>query len=497
MKYFLNRLKYIAKYKNKFDFAASFATYSISASFVSRIASKNTALWGHADYLTLFENDEQKMKEFFKNRKYNKFKHIIFVSEEGKNSFIKVFPKMKDKTIVCNNLIDGEKIKKLAEEKIELNKEKTITTFINVGRHDEKQKKYQESINDRSNLESIINEISDAPRYGDLSKRKYYAEDGSAIDSFIAPKEGEETKELLKEDYGEPGAVEYMLEKKGAENLDFSNAKALKANPYLRDVDINLIRSMTEEERKMLYASISEYTGNDKNDREMRVRIDYGMSLVVSDRVKEETLANIEKYGNDYLVKISYEDNLYRYLEGFFQTGRVMGTNFNPFYKRGQSAALERLKHEGTEEQKIIIYGFEGIADIMTDSCINAGNKTFPLIGKFEAYNIAWGKSYSHSLNYDYYDLDISIKEAQDKAFYDANKSLALGMMPDVADAWVKYNISDNLLTYLNQIDYMDMKTIFKQYGIDIGKDTLWSTVVNANNKINEYMANEEKDNKK
>ena len=288
-----------------------------------------------------------------------------------------------------------------------------------------------------------------------------------------------------------------MLEKKGAENLDFSNAKALKANPYLRDVDINLIRSMTEEERKMLYASISEYTGNDKNDREMRVRIAYGMSLVVSDRVKEETLANIEKYGNDYLVKISYEDNLYRYLEGFFQTGRVMGTNFNPFYKRGQSAALERLKHEGTEEQKIIIYGFEGIADIMTDSCINAGNKTFPLIGKFEAYNIAWGKSYSHSLNYDYYDLDISIKEAQDKAFYDANKSLALGMMPDVADAWVKYNISDNLLTYLNQIDYMDMKTIFKQYGIDIGKDTLWSTVVNANNKINEYMANEEKDNKK
>lgn len=141
MKNFLNRLKFIAKYKNKFDFAASFATYSISASFVSRIASKNTALWGHADYLTLFENDEQKMKEFFKNRKYNKFKHIIFVSEEGKNSFIKVFPKMKDKTIVCNNLIDGEKIKKLAEEKIELNKEKTITTFINVGRHDEKQKK--------------------------------------------------------------------------------------------------------------------------------------------------------------------------------------------------------------------------------------------------------------------------------------------------------------------------------------------------------------------
>lgn len=139
-KNFFNRLKFIAKYKNKFDFAASFATYSISSSFVSRTASKNTALWGHADYLTLFENDEQKMKEFFENRKYNKFNHIIFVSEEGKNSFVKIFPEMKDKTIICNNLIDGKKIKKLAEKKIEINK-KEITTFINVGRHDEKQKK--------------------------------------------------------------------------------------------------------------------------------------------------------------------------------------------------------------------------------------------------------------------------------------------------------------------------------------------------------------------
>ena len=47
---------------------------------------------------------------------------------------------MKEKTMVCNNLIDGEKIIKSAEEKIELKKE-NITTFINVGRHDEHQKR--------------------------------------------------------------------------------------------------------------------------------------------------------------------------------------------------------------------------------------------------------------------------------------------------------------------------------------------------------------------
>jgi len=139
------RISFITKYKNKFDFAASFATYSLVASFVSRIASKNSCLWGHADYLTLFNGDEQEVKSFFDERKYNKFKHIIFVSEEGKQNFVKVFPKMKEKTNVCNNMINAEKIIKMSEEKIEEEKENRIT-FLNVGRHDERQKKLSKLI---------------------------------------------------------------------------------------------------------------------------------------------------------------------------------------------------------------------------------------------------------------------------------------------------------------------------------------------------------------
>ena len=142
-----NRLKFIVKYKGKYDFSACFATYSISSSFVSRTASKNCALWGHADYLTLFDNDKTKMKEFFIKRKYKKFKHIIFVSKEGKDSFIKIFPQMKDKIIVSNNLIDSKKINQLAEEIIDEQKEKDVTTFINVGRHDERQKRLTRLIN--------------------------------------------------------------------------------------------------------------------------------------------------------------------------------------------------------------------------------------------------------------------------------------------------------------------------------------------------------------
>lgn len=138
---FYKRIKFAMRYRNKFDFAASFATYSIPSSFVSRIASKNSCLWGHADYLTLFDNNEQEMKKFFEERKYNKFKNIVFVSQEGKDSFIKVFPEMKTKTIVCNNLINSEKIIKEAEEKIEYIKPERKILFVNVGRHDERQKK--------------------------------------------------------------------------------------------------------------------------------------------------------------------------------------------------------------------------------------------------------------------------------------------------------------------------------------------------------------------
>lgn len=163
-----NRIKFIIKYKNKFDFSACFATYSISSSFVSRVTSKNSCLWGHADYLTLFNNDEKQVKDFFIKRNYNKFKSIIFVSEEGKRSFLKIFPNMQKSTFTCNNLINGKMIEKLSNEKIEFNKQKDIITFLNVGRHDEKQKRLTRIIevskmllNDKLNFQVLF--VGDGP----------------------------------------------------------------------------------------------------------------------------------------------------------------------------------------------------------------------------------------------------------------------------------------------------------------------------------------------
>lgn len=134
----IKRLCFTIKYKNKFDFSISYATYSKMASFVARTASTNNALWGHADYLELY-NDEKKVKEFFEGLHYEEFGKIIFVSRRACKTFIQVFPNSKEKVLFCNNMRNYQNIKHLSNEEIQ--EKKTKYTFVNVGRHDEKQKK--------------------------------------------------------------------------------------------------------------------------------------------------------------------------------------------------------------------------------------------------------------------------------------------------------------------------------------------------------------------
>ncbi len=136
----INRLKFITKYKSKFECSISFATYSLSNSFVARTASKNSALWVHNNYLSFFDNNEQEYLKFFKDLKVELFKKVVFVSEESKNDFQTRFKNLKEKLTVCNNLIDCQKIISKSEEKIDQIKKDEIT-FLNIGRHDEKQKK--------------------------------------------------------------------------------------------------------------------------------------------------------------------------------------------------------------------------------------------------------------------------------------------------------------------------------------------------------------------
>lgn len=137
----INRLKIILTCilnYHKYNASICYATYDIPSSIITRYASKNNILWVHSDYLLLYKNDIKKTKNFFNKLKTNKFKHIVFVSDEAKNNFIKIYPNLKEKTIVINNLINYKEIeeKMVTKEKL-FNKKNNL---VYVGRLEEESK---------------------------------------------------------------------------------------------------------------------------------------------------------------------------------------------------------------------------------------------------------------------------------------------------------------------------------------------------------------------
>lgn len=183
------QIRFKLKYGNKFDFSASYATYSNPGAFVARIASKNSALWCHMDYMEMFENNETKVRNFFEEKRYKDFKHIIFVSDEGRKSFIKIFPEETEKTLCIYNLIDYEKIVKMSEKSVnDFTTKENVITFINIGRHDEKQKRLTRIIdavehlkgNTKQNFRVIF--IGDGP---DIEKYQKIIEDKKLENEII------------------------------------------------------------------------------------------------------------------------------------------------------------------------------------------------------------------------------------------------------------------------------------------------------------------------
>lgn len=174
---FIKQQLFKRKYGNKYDFSCCYATYSNSGAFVARTASKNSALWCHLDYLSYFKYDKQSMKKFFNEKHCNEFSHIIFVSEESKDTFLKVFPELKDNTQYINNLIDYNKVINLSKEKVnDIREEKEIVTFLNMGRHDENQKKLSRIIEATKKLKKSTNKKFRVLFVGDGENTSEYKE---------------------------------------------------------------------------------------------------------------------------------------------------------------------------------------------------------------------------------------------------------------------------------------------------------------------------------
>ena len=188
---FIKQQTFKLKYKNKFDFSASYATYSYSAGFVARTASQNSALWVHNDYLNFYNGDVEKYKSFFKKLKVEEFKKIVFVSENDKKIFLKYFEEQANKCVKCNNLINYKQIiQKSKEPASDLEQRDNIVTFINLGRHKEAQKKLSRIINatKKLNKEGYIFRVIFVGDGEDAEKYKKQAEGISNIEFLGAKK---------------------------------------------------------------------------------------------------------------------------------------------------------------------------------------------------------------------------------------------------------------------------------------------------------------------
>lgn len=106
-----NSLCFLPKYKKKYDVAIS---YLWPHYFVAqKVDAKVKIAWIHTDYSKLETDIEVDLKM------WDKFDHIVAVSEECKNAFLKKYGKLKDKVIVIENITSPKFIETMANEKVE------------------------------------------------------------------------------------------------------------------------------------------------------------------------------------------------------------------------------------------------------------------------------------------------------------------------------------------------------------------------------------------
>lgn len=151
-------IKILIKHYHKYDFAGCYSSGYFHSALVALLASKNNAAWMHTNIINYMANSNQmdkknkglstskKVEKFINKMRFRNFKHNIFVSYDGMNNYLNLYPKDKKKCLVCHNLIDYNDFLIKANEKID-EKYDSNCIFLNVSRHSEFDKKLTRLIN--------------------------------------------------------------------------------------------------------------------------------------------------------------------------------------------------------------------------------------------------------------------------------------------------------------------------------------------------------------
>ncbi|MGM8364852.1 glycosyltransferase [Virgibacillus sp. W0181] len=104
-------LPFLPRVKGTYDVAISYLWphYTVA----EKVDAKIKIAWIHTDYSTVDTNKGMDLEL------WNKFHHIIAVSDACKQAFIKKYPKLADKVLVIENMISSQMVRTLAEEHVD------------------------------------------------------------------------------------------------------------------------------------------------------------------------------------------------------------------------------------------------------------------------------------------------------------------------------------------------------------------------------------------
>lgn len=137
---FTRRRLWTRKNREKYDFSCSYCTYSVIGSRLSQAASDNSCLYVHNDYANIYP-DRERFEAFFRQLRTERFRHVVFVSNESRDSFCQRLPALAGKTRVINNILNAAEIHALAAESCEFAPAAGERVFAFVGRLSEPQKR--------------------------------------------------------------------------------------------------------------------------------------------------------------------------------------------------------------------------------------------------------------------------------------------------------------------------------------------------------------------
>ena len=163
----IRRVVWTARNRNAYDFACSYCTYSVIGSRLAQAASDNSCLYVHNDYAQILP-DPAAFRAFFDSLRADRFRSVVFVSNESRAAFRARCGIPPERLHVINNLIDADEVRALAKQPCAVPPAPGCTTLLFVGRLDEEQKRLSRlleamrlALRSRSDLRLLI--VGDGP----------------------------------------------------------------------------------------------------------------------------------------------------------------------------------------------------------------------------------------------------------------------------------------------------------------------------------------------